>query len=103
MSNKVNDNELPHGVITVESFNNRVQNGELLVILDDYVLDLKRYINEHPGGRFSLEHNIGGDVSKYFYGAYSLENEDVVATHTHSSDARKVVNKMIIGKLEGYV
>lgn len=38
------------------------------------VLDLTDYIDKHPGGRFSMEMNVGRDVSKYFYGGYAFEN-----------------------------
>ena len=63
---------------------------------------LKDYIDKHPGGRFSLEANIGRDVSKYFYGGYALENfaDDKVLPHTHSQDARRLVEKYAIGILE---
>ena len=44
------------------------------MILDDLVLDVSKFMGEHPGGLFSLEHNVGRDVSKFFYGGYSLEN-----------------------------
>jgi cytochrome b involved in lipid metabolism len=37
------------------------------------VLDIETYMAEHPGGKFSIEHNIGRDISKFFYGGYSLE------------------------------
>ena len=61
-------------------------------MLDDYVLDISTFLNEHPGGSFSLEHNIGRDISKFFHGAYALENIDQVPPHRHSNDARSVVN-----------
>jgi cytochrome b involved in lipid metabolism len=51
-----------------------VSKGEKLVILDDMVLDMSSYAINHPGGNFTIEHNIGRDVSKFFYGGYSLEN-----------------------------
>jgi cytochrome b involved in lipid metabolism len=54
------------------------------------VLEVSRFLDEHPGGRFSLEHHIGKDISKYYYGGYSLEQG--VRNHTHTNDARKVVN-----------
>jgi len=44
------------------------------VILDEMVLDLAPFIDHHPGGKFSLVQNIGRDISKFFYGGYSLEN-----------------------------
>ena len=64
------------------------------------VLDIGDYIPRHSGGRFSLEANIGRDVSKYFYGGYSLENIMPVKPHTHSNDARRLVDKYVIAYLE---
>ena len=43
------------------------------MILDDLVLDIENYMDNHPGGRFLLEHNIGRDISKFFYGGYALD------------------------------
>ena len=40
------------------------------MIFDNLVLDLNGYENIHPGGRFNLQHNIGRDISKFFYGGY---------------------------------
>ena len=54
------------------------------------VLDVNEYMEEHPGGSFLLEHTIGGDISKFFYGGYSLDgnlNSDSV-NHFHSNVAR---------------
>ena len=78
---------------SIEEFHRRVNAGEKLVILDDMVLDVSRFMEEHPGGKFSLEHNIGRDISKFFYGAYQLENKasgimSFSLQHTHSNDAR---------------
>jgi hypothetical protein len=36
-------------------------------------------------------------VSKFFYGGYSLEGD--VSPHTHSNDARKTVNGLVVGYL----
>lgn len=69
--------------INVEEFERRVARGEKLVVLDNLVLDVAAFLDNHPGGRFSLEQNIGRDVSKFFYGGYSLEQE--VEAHTHSN------------------
>lgn len=70
------------------------------MILDDYVLDIGKYMDYHPGGKFSLQHNIGRDISRFFHGGYALENFKKVPNHTHTSDARRVVNQYIIAKLE---
>ena len=70
--------------------------GQQLVILDEFVVDVTDFINKHPGGQFALKHNIGRDVSKFFYGGYSLEgNIDRSRPRRgviHSNLARKIVN-----------
>jgi len=47
---------------------------ERLVIMEDTIVDVKHYLDSHPGGRYVLEANIGRDISKFFYGGYSLHN-----------------------------
>lgn len=54
-------------------FDTLVARGEQLVILDNLVLNVKEFINVHPGGKFVMRHTIGTDISKYFFGGYSLE------------------------------
>jgi hypothetical protein len=68
--------------------------------LDDLVLDISGFAKVHPGGAFVLRHNIGRDVSKFFYGGYSMENKNFPKPFTHSNMARKVVNSIIVGTLE---
>jgi cytochrome b involved in lipid metabolism len=63
------------------------------------VLDVSKFAINHPGGRFLIHHNIGRDVSKFFYGGYILEN-DSMKPHRHSNIARKIVNTLVIGKLD---
>jgi cytochrome b involved in lipid metabolism len=50
------------------------------------VLDVTKFLNEHPGGKFVLEHNIGRDISKYFYGGYSMDGNLThrAVNHVHS-------------------
>lgn len=86
-------------IITLEDFDALLKKGEKLVILDDLVLDIRWFMGEHPGGLFTLEHNVGRDISKFFYGGYSLENQSKVPEHSHSNDARKIVNTLIVGRL----
>ena len=90
----------PHIVIKKEEFDERVKEGEQLVILDDLVLDISKYKPNHPGGRFVLDFNIGRDISKFIYGGYILENRNGMRPHTHSNIARRIINTLIIGRLE---
>lgn len=78
-----------------------VKKGQQLVVLDDLILDVSSFMNFHPGGRFVIKHNVGRDISKYFHGAYSLENigRNQVHNYLHSTEARRICNQLVIGKL----
>jgi len=80
-------------------FDARVNGGEQLLLLDDMVLDVRKFKSEHPGGQFLIDFHIGRDVSKFFYGGYVLENQSKMKPYTHSNVARAIVNGMIIAKL----
>lgn len=87
-------------MMNVSEFSDRVKRGDKLVLLDDMVLDIGPYMENHPGGKFAMEANIGRDVSKFFYGGYSLENINPVKPHTHSNAARRLIDKYAIANLE---
>lgn len=55
-------------------FERLIQQGEQLSVLDEYVLDITGLMNSHPGGRFTIENNVGRDISKFFHGGYTMEN-----------------------------
>jgi hypothetical protein len=85
--------------ISRQEFDEMIARGEKLVLLDDMVLDVRKFRSEHPGGQFLIDFHIGRDVSKFFYGGYVLENQSGMSPYTHSNVARAIVNTMIVGKL----
>ena len=53
-----------------------------------------------------LKHNIGRDISKFFYGGYSMEgnlNGNPEPGHVHTNYARIIVNDLIIGNYEKHI
>lgn len=67
------------------------------------VLDLDGYFCFHPGGKFVLSHNVGRDISKFFYGGYNLDGNLTQGDkpgYNHSNYARMIVNGMIVAQLE---
>lgn len=72
--------------MTLSEFKEKIEQGKRYAILDDLVVDLGPFINNHPGGKFLLQHNIGRDISKFFYGGYSLESK--MKPYTHSNYAK---------------
>lgn len=90
--------------ITEKQFEERILNGEKLWILDDLVLDLSRYADYHPGGKFLIERTVGRDISKFFYGSYALDGNSGNPKvdnerHAHSNIARKIIPELIVGTL----
>ena len=69
-----------------------------LVILDDLVLDVTLFAQNHPGGRFLIDNNVGKDISKYFHGGYSFEQSQGARQHAHSNYARTIVNSLIVAR-----
>lgn len=92
--------------MTEEEFDKRVLKGDQLWILDDMVLDLSNFMDAHPGGVFVLAQNIGRDISKFFYGAYSLDGNigrpgsNKAGPYVHSNIARKIANQYAIAVLD---
>jgi hypothetical protein len=81
-----------------QQFENMIKEGRKLVTLDDLILDVEQYAEYHPGGAFVINHNVGREVDKYFYGGYALE--DGMLGWRHSNISRKIVNDLSIGVLE---
>ena len=90
--------------ITKAELNEMIAEGRKLVLIDEYVVDVEEFMHKHPGGRFALEHNIGRDVSKYFYGGYSMDGnigrKNPRPGNMHSNVARGIVNELIIAYYE---
>jgi cytochrome b involved in lipid metabolism len=72
-----------------------------LVILENLVLDVGDYMDNHPGGRFLLEHTVGRDISKFFYGGYALDGNATgqALANAHSNQARAQVESLIVAQL----
>ena len=76
-----------------------IKHGDKLIILDDLVLDVSSYMFQHPGGQFLIQHNVGRDISKYFYGGYSMETQENLRSYSHSYTAIATINKLVKYKL----
>lgn len=79
-------------------FNNMINAGKKLVLFNNFIVNVENFMDEHPGTRFVISHNIGKEIGKYFYGAYSLEQD--VAPYAHSSYAANLIKRLTVGKLE---
>ena len=79
-------------------YNNMIRSGRKLVLFNNFIVDVESFMDEHPGTRFVISQNIGREIGKYFYGAYSMEED--VSPHIHSSYAAELIKRLTIGKLE---
>ena len=97
---------VPEASMTKQEFEEHIAEGRQLVILDELVLDVGEFIDQHPGGRFLLSHNIGRDVSKFYHGGYSLEDNiggSPAKGYAHSSFSNHVVNDLAIARYQADV
>lgn len=78
--------------MTLDQFDKLLAEGRKLVILDDRIIDLDNFEQNHPGGKHLIYTNIGRDISKFFHGGYSLENG--ATPHKHSNYAWTIVNEL---------
>lgn len=93
----------PAAVMNVEEFERRLAAGEKLLILDDLILDVSEFYKVHPGGKFVIEHTVGTDIAKFFYGGYSLEDNmkpTPAFGFRHSNYARMIANDIAIARLD---
>jgi len=78
---------LPH--MTWEDIKLRTEKGEKIIVIENMVLDVKNFVDQHPGGRQTLLNIVGRDVTSLFKG--------VDAEHQHTKDAYKFLDAMRIG------
>lgn len=94
---------LPAAVYNTEEFERRLHAGEMLMILDDLVLDVSEFYKVHPGGKFVIEHTVGSDIAKFFYGGYSLEDNmkpKPAFGFRHSNYARMIANDIAVARFD---
>ena len=72
-----------------------------MVVLDDLVIEVENYKQSHPGGKDVMDTNIGRDVSKFFYGGYSMSKHSYPYAHTQS--AVKVLSTLVKYRLTASV
>lgn len=98
------DLQLPPGTpsMTQQELSDWIRSGKNLAVIDNLVLDQSNYAALHPGGKFSVEHTCGRDISKYFYGGFALLADGTGRpAYTHSLKALSVAQSMVVAVLKG--
>jgi stearoyl-CoA desaturase (delta-9 desaturase) len=68
----------------------KIKAGGVLFIVDGYVVDVKAYIQDHPGGAEVLYSFVGTDATDAFRGG----------VNTHSTHAERLLKNFRIAKFE---
>jgi cytochrome b involved in lipid metabolism len=78
-----------------------IKAGKKLVLLDDLVIDVSSF--SHPGGEVVINRNIGRDVSKFFYGGYSMGKGFYAYTHSPNAEltARNLAKYRLVPTVYG--
>lgn len=50
-------------ILSPETVDGMIANGDTIVILEDYVLRLNSWLERHPGGRLAILHMVGRDAT----------------------------------------
>ena len=72
-------------IIHIEEVKKHNTIDDCWLISHNYVYDVTKFINRHPGGKFTIKSNAGKDVSHHF--------------DYHSKRSHKLWEKYLIGKI----
>ena len=50
-------------ILSPETVDGMIANGDTIVIFEDYVLRLNSWLERHPGGRLAILHMVGRDAT----------------------------------------
>ena len=73
-------------VLTHKQIHDEIKDGKKLIMVNNYIYDIKDMVDSHPGGIISLMNHIGKDC--------------IVDYNFHSYKAQTKWNKLKIGRLE---
>ena len=84
----------------MSDFEDRVNNGESLVLIDGMVLDVREFLQYHPGGQFVIGTRLGNDLTKMFKGGPYFGQSEAgsnSAGHVHSEQAWLTAQQLVVG------
>jgi NAD(P)H-flavin reductase/cytochrome b involved in lipid metabolism len=91
--------------LTWQQVSLRLKSGQKWLVISGVVLDVKPYLDSHPGGRTILEEALGTDSTLSFFGrSHESHDEDddhisIMTAHNHSAFAWRKLESLAVGKL----
>jgi ferredoxin-NADP reductase len=77
----------------------RVAAGSLWVVISGYVLDVRKVLAFHPGGKGPILNAVGSDVTEEFLGR-KAPSHSFLAPHMHSINAFSTMKSFVVGTLD---
>lgn len=77
--------------LTWKQYENEVESGKFLVVIEGIVYNVEKFADQHPGGKGFLKAAVGRDTTQSFNGGI----------YDHSNAARNLLTTMRYAKLEG--
>eukprot|EP00980_Cylindrotheca_fusiformis_P007157 scaffold1505_cov118-Cylindrotheca_fusiformis.AAC.7 len=77
--------------MTMESFLEATKLGSALCIVDGYVLDITKFMENHPGGQHLLRYAAGSDITEEFVGVRDVDG----LKHVHSHSALELMKTLV--------
>jgi stearoyl-CoA desaturase (Delta-9 desaturase) len=83
----LSEEDLP--MISKETFNEMLEEGFKLVVINGLVHDASEFVDDHPGGRVILDSMVGKDATSQFNGG----------VYSHSNAAHNLLSQMRVGRM----
>lgn len=72
-----------------------IDNGQMLFIYENTVIDAKKFIYQHPGKNL-LDNYIGTEISRYIYGGFPCGNGLI---YLHSESTNEIIERLKCGNV----
>jgi len=79
-------------LFTWSDISSHIAKGAKLVVIDNIVHDVEKFVHDHPGGRQTLLNHVGTDATDFFEGR--------THNHKHSKEARKFLFALRVARLQ---
>jgi len=78
-------------VLSWAQIKQRIEKGQLLVVIQNIIHDVTSFINHHPGGKAILKGAVGTDATKAFTGKTGI--------YSHSRAAQNLLSNFRVARL----
>ena len=88
-------------IYTFTQLKDMIAKGRNVLVYENMVIDVEKWINQHPGVPLVIKPLLGLEISRYFYGGFIAPGQS--KPRVHSENACKVIQQYQIGIIDSGV